>query len=119
MGHLPARVLHSVRILLACRARADAAALGNPARRRSVFSLLLGLVQLGQSIARSFRDPQFRALLLLYGGLLVVGTAFYVRTEGWSALDALYFSRRDLATVGYGDSLRARHSGRCSPLCTY
>lgn len=68
-----------------------------------MFSLLLGLVRLGQSIARSFRDPQFRALLLLYGALLVVGTAFYVRTEGWSALDALYFCVATLATVGYGD----------------
>jgi voltage-gated potassium channel len=68
-----------------------------------VFSLLLGLVRLGQSIARSFRDPQFRALLVLYGALLLVGTAFYVRAEGWSVLDALYFCVVTLATVGYGD----------------
>lgn len=68
-----------------------------------MFSLLLGLVRLGQSIARSFRDPQFRALLLLYGALLLVGTAFYVRAEGWSVLDALYFCVVTLATVGYGD----------------
>jgi voltage-gated potassium channel len=68
-----------------------------------VLSLLLGLARLGQSIARSFRDPQFRALLLLYGALLLIGTAFYVRTEGWSVLDALYFCVVTLATVGYGD----------------
>jgi voltage-gated potassium channel Kch len=68
-----------------------------------VLSLLLGLVRLGQSIARSFRDPQFRALLLLYGALLVVGTVFYVRAERWSVLDALYFCVVTLATVGYGD----------------
>jgi hypothetical protein len=68
-----------------------------------VFSLLLGLVRLGQSVARSFREPQFRALLLLYGALLLVGTAFYVRAEGWSVLDALYFCVVTLATVGYGD----------------
>jgi voltage-gated potassium channel Kch len=68
-----------------------------------VLSLLLGLVRLGQSIARSVRDPQFRALLLLYGALLLIGTAFYVRTEGWSVLDALYFCVVTLATVGYGD----------------
>lgn len=66
-------------------------------------SLLLGLVRLGQSIARSFRDPQFRALLLLYGALLLIGTVFYARTEGWSVLDALYFCVATLATVGYGD----------------
>ena len=66
-------------------------------------SLLLGLVRLGQSIARSFREPQFRALLLLYGALLTVGTVFYVRAERWSVLDALYFCVVTLATVGYGD----------------
>lgn len=66
-------------------------------------SLLIGLVRLGQGIARSFREPQFRALLLLYGALLLVGTAFYVRAEGWSVLDALYFCVVTLATVGYGD----------------
>lgn len=66
-------------------------------------SLLLGLVRLGQSIARSFRDPQFRALLVLYVVLLLIGTVFYARTEGWSVLDALYFCVVTLATVGYGD----------------
>ena len=68
-----------------------------------MFSLLLGLVRLGQTVARIFRDPQFRALLLLYGALLLVGTAFYARAEGWSVLDALYFCVMTLATVGYGD----------------
>jgi len=68
-----------------------------------VVSLLLGLVRLGQSIARSFRDPQFRALLVLYVVLLLIGTVFYARTEGWSVLDALYFCVVTLATVGYGD----------------
>ena len=68
-----------------------------------MLSLFLGLARLGQSIARSFRDPQFRALLLLYGALLLIGTVFYVRTEGWSVLDALYFCVVTLATVGYGD----------------
>ena len=34
---------------------------------------------------------------------LAVGTAFYQRVEGWSALDALYFCVVTLATVGYGD----------------
>ena len=65
--------------------------------------IVLGLVGLGKSIARSFREPQFRAVLLLYGALLFIGTVFYVRTEGWSVLDALYFCVATLATVGYGD----------------
>ena len=68
-----------------------------------MISLLLGLARLGQSIARSFRDPQFRALLVLYAALLLIGTVFYTRAEGWSVLDALYFCVVTLATVGYGD----------------
>src|SRR5689334_15479283 len=68
-----------------------------------VLSLLLGLARLGQSIARSFREPQFRALLALYGALLLIGTVFYVRAEGWSVIDAAYFCVVTLATVGYGD----------------
>ena len=68
-----------------------------------MLALLLGFVRLGQSIARCFRDPQFRALLLLYGALLLLGTVFYARTEGWGVLDALYFCVVTLATVGYGD----------------
>lgn len=68
-----------------------------------MLALLLGFVRLGQSIARCFRDPQFRALLLLYGALLLIGTVFYVRAEGWSVLDAVYFCVVTLATVGYGD----------------
>jgi len=68
-----------------------------------VLSLVLGLVGLAKSIARSVREPEFRALLLLYSGLLLIGTVFYVRTEGWSVLDALYFCVATLATVGYGD----------------
>jgi hypothetical protein len=68
-----------------------------------VLALLVGFVRLGHSIARCFRDPQFRALLLLYGALLLLGTVFYARTEGWGVLDALYFCVATLATVGYGD----------------
>ena len=93
-------------ILLARRGHIDAAALGNTASyrlERSVLSLVLGLVRLATSVARSFREPQFRALLLLYGALLFIGTVFYVRTEGWSVLDAVYFCVATLATVGYGD----------------
>jgi voltage-gated potassium channel len=68
-----------------------------------VLSLLLGLAQLGRTIARTARNPEFRALLILYGLLLAIGTAFYARVEGWSVLDAMYFCVLTLATVGFGD----------------
>jgi len=68
-----------------------------------VLSLLIGLAQLGHIIARTARNPEFRALLILYGIMLVLGTTFYARVEGWSVLDAMYFCVVTLATVGYGD----------------
>jgi len=68
-----------------------------------VLSLLLGLVQLGHTIARTARNPEFRALLIVYGVLLAIGTGFYSRVEGWSVLDAMYFCVLTLATVGFGD----------------
>jgi voltage-gated potassium channel len=71
--------------------------------RRRVLSLLLGLAQLGRTIARTARNPEFRALLIVYGVLLAIGTGFYARVEGWSVLDAMYFCVLTLATVGFGD----------------
>ena len=43
------------------------------------------------------------ALLVIFSVLLAIGTVFYARVEGWTVLDALYFSVATLATVGYGD----------------
>ena len=35
--------------------------------------------------------------------VLISGTLFYYVEEGWSVLDALYFSVVTLTTIGYGD----------------
>ena len=48
-------------------------------------------------------DPDFRALAVLVFGLLVSGTIFYMLVEGWTFIDALYFSTIVLTTVGLGD----------------
>ena len=52
---------------------------------------------------RSLRDPDFRALFLLFLALLIGGTGFYSSVEGWSLLDSFYFSVMTLSTVGYSD----------------
>ena len=48
-------------------------------------------------------DPDSRPLYIAAFGLLAIGTIFYSLVEGWTALDALYFSVTTLTTVGLGD----------------
>jgi len=56
-----------------------------------------------RAVRRGLGDPHFRSLAFLVLVLLVTGTAFYWRLEGWALLDSLYFSVITLTTVGYGD----------------
>ncbi len=49
------------------------------------------------------KKPQYWALLFWVGLVLIIGTIFYNQVEGWSLLDAFYFSVITLTTVGYGD----------------
>jgi hypothetical protein len=59
--------------------------------------------ELGHDLRVSAQEAETRVLLGSLAALLLIGTVFYSRVEGWSALDALYFSVITLATVGYGD----------------
>ena len=62
-----------------------------------VYKLLLG-------IREGFRnDESFRALFYLMLSMLIVGSLFYWRTEGWSILDSFYFCVMTISTIGYGD----------------
>lgn len=56
-----------------------------------------------RAIRVMWQDESFRAIVGLAAALLVSGTVFYVIVEGWSPLDALYFSVVTLTTVGFGD----------------
>ncbi len=58
------------------------------------------------------RDPQFRSLTFLVAFTLLSGTLFYRTVEGWSAVDAFYFSVTTLATVGLGDLTPATTFGK-------
>ena len=49
------------------------------------------------------KKPQYRAVVIWIGLILLVGMVFYHQVEGWSWLDSLYFSLITLSTVGYGD----------------
>ena len=48
-------------------------------------------------------NPQFRSLVFVVILMLLIGTVFYSLEEGWSAVDAFYFSVTTLTTVGLGD----------------
>jgi voltage-gated potassium channel Kch len=73
-------------------------------RKQPVLSLLLAFRGLARAMAAVWRDPETKALPLVAGALVVTGTIFYWRFEdGWSLIDALYFSIVTLTTVGYGD----------------
>ena len=68
-----------------------------------MIAFLAALGRLLGGLWRGYRDPEFRALFFLVGMLLLGGTLFYRKFEGWSALDSLYFSFVTLTTIGYGD----------------
>ena len=49
------------------------------------------------------KDPEYRDLVFTTLFILLLGTVTYPYLEGWSYVDALYFSIITLTTVGYGD----------------
>jgi hypothetical protein len=50
-----------------------------------------------------FKDPKKRVLLIWIVLIVLFGSFFYNRVEGWSWTDSFYFSVVTLTTVGYGD----------------
>lgn len=48
-------------------------------------------------------EPAGKALILGAAVIVSTGTVFYKLAEGWSILDALYFTVITLTTIGYGD----------------
>ena len=50
-----------------------------------------------------WRDRRLRGLVVSAVVTVGVGTVFYAWAEGWSVVDALYFSVMTLTTVGFGD----------------
>ena len=47
------------------------------------------------------KELLFTFLLLIT--VLLIGTVFYSKVEGWTYLNAAYFSTITLTTIGYGD----------------
>ncbi len=69
-----------------------------------MITFLLRLALFARTLVRLWRrDPDFRTLVILVFFTLMTGTIFYSLQEGWSLVDALYFSVTTLTTVGWGD----------------
>lgn len=68
-----------------------------------MFATLVALSRLFALLGRAIRDPATRGLVGLTALLLAIGTVFYRVAEGWSVVDALYFSVVTLTTIGFGD----------------
>ena len=69
-----------------------------------MISFLLRLALFARTLVRLLRrDPDFRTLVSLVFFTLLAGTIFYSSVEGWSLVDAFYFSVTTLTTVGLGD----------------
>jgi voltage-gated potassium channel len=78
-----------------------------------MISFLLRLSLFARTLVRLWRrDPDFRTLVILVFFTLLAGTIFYSFVEGWSLVDAFYFSVTTLTTVGLGDLSPATTIGK-------
>jgi hypothetical protein len=74
------------------------------------------ILRFARTLGRAWRRSEdFRVLVYLVVLLLLSGTVFYSIVEGWSPLDAFYFSVTTLTTVGFGDLAPQTALGK---LCT-
>ncbi|SLN59448.1 voltage-gated potassium channel [Roseovarius gaetbuli] len=68
-----------------------------------MLSFAITFARLLKAIVRSWSVPMFRASFALAILILLSGTLFYHTIEGWSWIDALYFSVTTISTIGLGD----------------
>ena len=61
------------------------------------------LRRLFRGTRHALREPEVRGVFTIALALILAATVFYWLVEGWSLLDAAYFSVVTIATVGYGD----------------
>ncbi|MGE9290860.1 MAG: potassium channel family protein [Puniceicoccales bacterium] len=66
-------------------------------------TFFITILQFFRGLRRAWEKPHFRSTLVVAFVIIVSGTVFYSRFEGWSLVDSCYFCVMTLATIGYGD----------------
>ncbi len=65
------------------------------------------------STLKSFlNDKEYRDLIATVFAILIIGTVVYHYLEGWTWLDAFYFSFITLTTIGFGDFAPTTDAGK-------
>ncbi|MEW6093267.1 MAG: potassium channel family protein [Chloroflexota bacterium] len=75
-------------------------------------AFFLLLYRFFRGLWNGMKDRDFRNLFLWLITIILLGSWFYARVEGWGFLDAVYFSIVTLATVGYGDLVPQTVAGK-------
>ena len=65
-----------------------------------------------RTVRAFLEDKEYRSLLLTSTAILIIGTFAYHELEGWSYLDAFYFSFITLTTIGFGDFAPQTDAGK-------
>ncbi len=65
-----------------------------------------------KTIISFLEDDEYRDLLITTIIILITGTIFYHYIEGWSYIDAMYFSIVTLTTIGFGDFTPQTDAGK-------
>ncbi|MFE6167843.1 ion channel [Viridibacillus arvi] len=70
-----------------------------------MISFILTTKRLIKALIRAFKQPLFISLFTTLFFILLSGTMFYTKVEGWSILDAIYFCVVSLIPSGVDTSL--------------
>lgn len=70
-----------------------------------MLSFLLTVKRFLEALVKSFKNPMFLSLFTTLFLIILSGTLFYTKKEGWGVLDAIYFCVVSLIPTGVNTNL--------------